>query len=70
MDILGITIIAQVKELQLSFNLCDKVIAYINNKRANLSNLTWAFSSMRMCTFGNWDFMACTCFDHALNEAC
>lgn len=34
MDILGITIVAQVKEFQLSFNLCDKVIAYINNKRA------------------------------------
>lgn len=49
MDILGITIVAQVKELQLSFNLCDKVIVYINNKRANLSTLTWNFFSMKTC---------------------
>jgi hypothetical protein len=49
MDILGIIIVAQAKELSLSFNLCDKVIAYIKNKRANLSNFTWAFSSMRTC---------------------
>lgn len=60
MDILGITIVAQVKELYLSFNLCDMVIAYINNTRAKLIQPHMGFLFYEdMCTFGNWDSMAC-----------
>jgi hypothetical protein len=44
-----VVMVAQVKELLLSYNLLDKLIAYVKDEGGNLSTFTRALSSMVSC---------------------
>jgi hypothetical protein len=45
-DTFGVVMVAQVKELLSCYNLLDKLIAYMKDKRGNLSTLAITLSSM------------------------
>ncbi len=48
-DTFGVVMVAQVKELLSCYNLLDKLIAYMKDKRGNLSTLAITLSSMVSC---------------------
>jgi hypothetical protein len=48
-DMSRVIMAAQVKELLSSYNLLDKLIAYVKDEGGNLSTLAWALTSMVNC---------------------
>jgi hypothetical protein len=48
-DTFGVAIATQVKELLSSYNLLDKLIAYVKDKGGNMSTLARALSSVVSC---------------------
>jgi hypothetical protein len=70
-DTSRVTMVAQVKELLSSYNLLDKLIAYVKDEGGNISNLAWGPTSMVNCgplaLLVPWQG---SCFGHDFNKAC
>ncbi len=48
-DTTRIAMVAQVKDLLSSYDLLDKLIAYVKDDDGNLSTFAWALTSMVKC---------------------
>jgi len=76
-DTYGVVMATQVKELLSSYNLLDKLIAYVKDKRGNLSTIARALSYVVSCVplklvallklVGLWQGF---CFGHAFSKTC
>jgi hypothetical protein len=70
-DMSGVAIAMQVMELLSSYNLLNKLKAYVKDEGVNLSTLAWALIPMV-----SWGLLALvvlwhgSCFDHAYSKAC
>jgi hypothetical protein len=70
-DTSGAAMVAQVKELLLSYNLLDKIITYVKDKGGNLSSLARTLSFVVSCAPLKlaipWQG---SCFGHVFNKTC
>ncbi len=70
-DTYGVVMATQVKELLSSYNLLDKLIAYVKNKRGNLSTiaraLSYVVSYVPLKLVGPWQGFY---FGHAFSKTC
>jgi hypothetical protein len=70
-DTFGIAMVTQLKKLLLSYNLLDKLITYMKDKRGNLSTLARVLSSMVSCVplklATPWQG---SCFGHVFSKTC
>jgi hypothetical protein len=70
-DTSRVVMVAQVKELLLSYNLLDKLITYMKDEGGNLSTLAKVLSFVVSCVLLKlvtpWQG---SCFSHAFSKAC
>jgi hypothetical protein len=70
-DTFGVTMAAQVKELLSSYNLLEKLIAYVKDEGGNMSTLARALSSVVSCAClklaAPWQGF---CFGHVFSKTC
>jgi hypothetical protein len=70
-DMAGAALATEVKELLNSFDLTDKVIAFVTDDDSRLGSLTNALSSMVLCSpLQLSEPYAGTCFGHVMSKAC
>ncbi len=61
----------QLNNLFTHFDLCDKVIAFINNESTNLNTLTNALTSIMSCvTLMLAQAYASSCYGHVMSKCC
>ncbi len=70
-DMFGVVMVAQMKELLSSYNLLDKLIAYVKDEGGNLSTLAQACTFVVSCgplaLVVPWQR---SCFGHVFNKTC
>jgi hypothetical protein len=70
-NMIGIAMTMQVKDLLSSYNLLDKIIACVKDEGGNLSTLAQALSFVVSCVHvalvAPWQG---SCFGHAFNKTC
>jgi hypothetical protein len=71
-ETLGASMVVQLKDLLVRYNLLDKVIAYVKDDKTSLSTLTTAFTSIISCVplLLLQPYVANCCYGHAMSKCC